>query len=41
MKTKTIRGLDESLYQKARIASIQNKVTLGEWINRAIKAFLK
>ena len=39
-KMKAIRGIDEALYRQARVASIQSKVTLGEWLNRAIRYYL-
>ena len=40
-KDKSIRGLDEKLYQQAKVAALKEKMFLGEWLNRAIAAYLK
>lgn len=40
-KDKSIRGLDEKLYQQAKIAAVKADIPLGEWFNRAIAAYLK
>ena len=41
MKTKTIRGLNETLYRQARANAALEGLTLGEWMNRAITKSLK
>ncbi len=35
-----IRNLDRDLLKEARISAIRQNITLGEWLNEAIKAQL-
>lgn len=34
---RTIRGLDKALYKQARQAALGAGVTIGQWINQAIR----
>jgi len=36
-----IRGLDKKLYLKARAQAIQQGITIGQWLNLAMKLKLK
>ena len=36
----TIRGVDADLYQKARIDAVKKKLSMGRWLNEAIKLVL-
>jgi len=40
MISKTIRSLDKELYKQARIAAIDAGVSIGQWINEAIRTQL-
>lgn len=40
MKPVFIRGLDSELYKKARVESVREGITIGEWISLAIAAKL-
>jgi len=39
--TKTVRGFDKALYRQARADAALEGLTLGEWMNRAIRQALK
>lgn len=41
MKPVFIRGLDSELYKKARVESVREGITIGEWISKAIALKLK
>jgi len=35
--TRTIRYLEQDLYREARIKALDEEITIGEWINLAMK----
>jgi hypothetical protein len=37
---KSIRGIDPELYQRDREDSVSHRMTVGEWLNSAIKSKL-
>ena len=39
-KTIFVRGVDQDLYQRARMQALKERLSMGEWFNKILKKVL-